>query len=135
MSKENLFDLIRKEQVVIWAGAGFSRYAGYPSGAAFAEILYNDLPKHQREELNRDLALPQMAEEYCKFKAGSKNLVAPNLPHRKITSLQRIGIEYIHCTGEQLIDDLLKVLKENVVDDFRVGKVGPETYFFSPGCA
>lgn len=273
MSKENLFDLIRKEQVVIWAGAGFSRYAGYPSGAAFAEILYNDLPKDQREELNINLALPHMAEEYCRFKAGSKNqlvrllhthfdkppltteyhdklvgiphiktilttnydalfenafgsgatlvtsdehipyldknkveifkvhgtlsqpssilitssdytnffkrrledslfwsvvksriatnsvlflgygmedtnvdtiyekiteslggnygqcfLVAPNLAHRKITSLQRIGIEYIDCTGEQLIDELLKVLKENVVNDFRVGKVGPETF-------
>ncbi|WP_149240493.1 SIR2 family NAD-dependent protein deacylase [Dyadobacter sp. 32] len=273
MPKENLFDLIRREQVVIWAGAGFSRYAGYPSGVSFSEILYNDLPKNQRDEINKDLPLPNMAEEYCRFKGGSRNqlvkllrlhfekpplsteyhdklvniphiktilttnydalfenafgfnatlassdehipylnknkteifkvhgtlsqpssilitssdytnffknkledslfwsvvkariatnsvlfigygmedsnvdaiyekvieslggnygqcfLVAPNLSQRKVTNLLKIGIEYIDCTGEQLINELLVVLKENVVEDFRVGKVGPETF-------
>jgi hypothetical protein len=273
MSKENLFDLIRKEQVVIWAGAGFSRYAGYPSGAEFSEILYNDLPTDQRMEISKDLPLPNMAEEYCRFKGGSKNqlikllhqyfnkqplttedhdklvniphvktvfttnydalfenafgssatlatcdehipyldknkveifkvhgtlsqpssilitssdytnffkrrleeslfwsvvksriatnsvlfigygmedpnidaiyekiveslggnygqcfLVAPNLSQRKITNLHKLGIEYIDCTGQQLINELLINLKEHVVADFKAGNVRAETF-------
>lgn len=32
MDKQKLFEYIRGEDVVIWAGAGFSKYAGYPLG-------------------------------------------------------------------------------------------------------
>ena len=32
MNKESLFELIRKEEVVLFVGAGLSIYAGFPSG-------------------------------------------------------------------------------------------------------
>lgn len=37
MEKERIFELIRKEEVLLFAGAGLSRYAGYPSGKELAE--------------------------------------------------------------------------------------------------
>ena len=38
--KESLFQSISKGEVVLWAGAGLSLYAGLPSGARLREILY-----------------------------------------------------------------------------------------------
>jgi len=44
MNKEDLFNYIRKEEVVIWAGAGFSKYAGYPLGGELKDLIFNALP-------------------------------------------------------------------------------------------
>jgi hypothetical protein len=38
---ERLISLIRNEEIVLWVGSGLSLYAGYPSGAAFCDIIYN----------------------------------------------------------------------------------------------
>lgn len=43
MDKHKLFEYIRGEDVVIWAGAGFSRYAGYPLGGQLCDLLYQRL--------------------------------------------------------------------------------------------
>jgi len=36
---ERLISLIRNKEIVLWAGSGLSLYAGYPSGAAFCDII------------------------------------------------------------------------------------------------
>ena len=41
--KDRLFELIRQEQVIIFAGAGTSLYAGYPSGNDLKKIIHNSL--------------------------------------------------------------------------------------------
>lgn len=71
--KESLFKLIRKEEVLVWAGAGMSMYAGYPSANALAQKLVDDLTTQERNLINTGLPLPNLAEEYIRLKGGSKN--------------------------------------------------------------
>ncbi|SDF55652.1 hypothetical protein SAMN04487996_111137 [Dyadobacter soli] len=73
MIKENLFEQIRKENIVLWAGAGMSIYAGYPSGNGLRDILYNDLNHSVRQEISSTASLIDMAESYILSKKGSRN--------------------------------------------------------------
>lgn len=73
MYKENLFNLIRQEEVVIWAGAGISLYAGYPSGNRMGEILLENLSNAERKYINENLLLPDLAEEFYRIKGNNKN--------------------------------------------------------------
>lgn len=73
MYKENLFNLIRQEEVVIWAGAGISLYSGYPSGKRMGEILLENLSNAERKEINENLLLPDLAEEFYRIKGSNKN--------------------------------------------------------------
>lgn len=73
MIKENLFEQIRKEDVVLWAGAGMSIYAGYPSGNDLRDIIYNDLNPAVRQEIAPSTSLIDMAESYVLSKKGSRN--------------------------------------------------------------
>jgi hypothetical protein len=50
MELKTLTKLIRKEDVNLWIGAGFSLYAGYPSGKKLQEVIFQELnPDEQRE--------------------------------------------------------------------------------------
>jgi len=73
MNRERLFELIRKEEVIIWAGAGLSLYAGFPSGKMLVEILYNTLSKLEKREVKKSLLLPDFAEEFCRIKGNDVN--------------------------------------------------------------
>lgn len=73
MSKERIYELIRKESVVLWAGAGLSMELGYPSGAELSKILYNDLTTEERAGISEDLLLPEMAEKYIQKCLGKRN--------------------------------------------------------------
>lgn len=52
---------IRNGEAVIWAGAGFSAYAGYPAGTEFARVLAEEIGEFQSTE---PLILPDVAERY-----------------------------------------------------------------------
>lgn len=73
MYKDNLFQLVRQEEVIIWAGAGLSFYAGYPSGKGIGKILIESLSKDEKKELDSSLLLPDLAEEYYRIKGNNKN--------------------------------------------------------------
>ena len=75
MHKENLFNLIRNEEVVIWAGAGLSLYAGYPSGKTLGEVLYSNLSESEKNIINPNSTLPDLAEEIYRIKGGNKNYI------------------------------------------------------------
>lgn len=68
--KEKLFELVRKENVIIWAGAGLSLYAGFPSGKELVENLYNTLSKDEKKEISKSLPLQDFAEEFCRIKGN-----------------------------------------------------------------
>jgi hypothetical protein len=51
MDKETLFKAIQRREVVLWAGAGFSRYAGFPMGAGVVHHLFDTLSKPQQEQV------------------------------------------------------------------------------------
>ncbi|GEO06138.1 hypothetical protein AAE02nite_38020 [Adhaeribacter aerolatus] len=75
MHKENLFKLIRSEEVVLWAGAGLSLYAGFPSGEKLGTILYNSLSDSEKKEIRPDLLLPDLAEAIYRIKGNNKNSI------------------------------------------------------------
>jgi len=70
---ENLFYLVRKEDIVLWVGAGFSLYAGYPSGKALSELLYSNLTPSQKIEIDKNLPLDDLAEEFIRLNGGKQN--------------------------------------------------------------
>ena len=45
MIKEKIFELVRKEDVVLWVGSGMSYHAGYP--------LANELKKNPLQRINK----------------------------------------------------------------------------------
>lgn len=75
MSKERIFELIRKEEVVLFVGAGMSLYAGYPSGVKLAETLFNNLTADIQNEVSFTTDLPKLAEEIYNIKGGNKNYI------------------------------------------------------------
>lgn len=73
MYKDSLFELIRKEEVIIWAGAGLSMYAGFPSGQRLGEILVENLSESEKGIVNDKLPLPDLAEEFYRLKGNNRN--------------------------------------------------------------
>jgi len=73
MYQENLFELIRKEEVVIWAGAGFSIYAGFPSGKQLGHILYNNLTATEKKQTKLEMPIPELAEDFYRLKGNNRN--------------------------------------------------------------
>ena len=79
MSKERIFELIRKEEAALFVGAGMSLYAGYPSGAKLAEILFNSLTTDLQNQLEFSTNLPKLAEDIYYLKGGNKNYLIETL--------------------------------------------------------
>ena len=78
MYKESLFEAISKGEVVLWAGAGLSLYAGLPSGVRLREILYEGLTPLEKEEVGKNSDLSHLADEICTLK-GNRNYIIQTL--------------------------------------------------------
>ena len=79
MSKERIFELIRKEETILFVGAGMSLYAGYPSGAGLAKIMYDNLTNDLQKDIEFTANLPKLAEDIYYLKGGNKNYLIENL--------------------------------------------------------
>ncbi|MDR7371037.1 SIR2 family protein [Flavobacterium aquidurense] len=75
MASKRIFELIRKEEVVLFAGAGMSRYAGYPSGGELADILYKNLSDDIREDIEPTFNLPKLCEDILLIKGNKSYLI------------------------------------------------------------
>lgn len=75
MNQERLFELIRNEDVVLWVGAGFSRYAGFPMGERLKEIILESLTKSELDEISPNLSLIDLTEEYVRLKSSKNPLL------------------------------------------------------------
>lgn len=73
MSKERIFELIRKEEAALFVGAGMSLYAGYPSGAQLAKIFFDNLTSDLQNQISFTNDLPKLAEDIYYIKGGNKN--------------------------------------------------------------
>lgn len=71
--KEQLYELIRKEDVVLFVGAGFSRYAGYPTGQDLAKIITATFNEDEKKAIAIPSNLTELASEFVKVKGGSRN--------------------------------------------------------------
>lgn len=54
MGKEELFELIRKNEVILFCGAGISISAGYPSGKSLTEMLRSSLTEEEMTSYDID---------------------------------------------------------------------------------
>lgn len=73
---QRVFEIIRKEDAILWVGAGLSLSSGYPSGKKLAEKIFNDLPNQQKKHVNKNLPLPLLADEYVKVTKKRENLIS-----------------------------------------------------------
>lgn len=73
MEKERLFELIRKEEILLFAGAGLSMYAGYPSGKSLGETFYKNLTPSEQKEVELTSDLLKLTEDIFNIKNGNKN--------------------------------------------------------------
>jgi NAD-dependent SIR2 family protein deacetylase len=73
MEKERLFELIRKEEILLFAGAGLSMYAGYPSGKSLGETFYQNLTPNEQKEIELTSDLLKLTEDIFNIKNGNKN--------------------------------------------------------------
>jgi hypothetical protein len=60
---ERLLELIRREDVILFAGAGLSKYAGYPMGAQLQSIFYNSLPASAKEYIEPTRSLADLTDD------------------------------------------------------------------------
>lgn len=60
--KERLFELISKEDVILFAGAGLSMYAGYPNGNGLRSIFYNKLNNKEKEVIDEHQTLSNLTQ-------------------------------------------------------------------------
>jgi hypothetical protein len=72
-SQEELFYHIRNEEVVLFVGAGFSAYAGYPLGADLGTRLHELLPE-THQHLDHKRSLDQFTETIVRS-CGSRDLL------------------------------------------------------------
>ncbi len=92
------FDLVRKDDVILWIGAGFSRCVGYPSGGELANLLNNELPKEHRltttdlSEISERYSLVYTRDSLIRFLRNIFTLVTPNndLPHNRLATIPQI---------------------------------------------
>ena len=73
MDRERIFNLVRKEEVILWAGSGLSIYAGFPSGADLAKKIMAELSREERESINVGNDLASIAEDFVNIRSGSRN--------------------------------------------------------------
>lgn len=92
MCKENLFKLIRNEDVVIWAGSGMSFYAGYPTSDKLGKIFFEDLSLSEQNQINPNLTLPELTEEIYRIKGNNKNFL--------LKKLKELFIDYVPRSTE-----------------------------------
>ncbi len=74
MAQQRLFELIRGEDVVLFVGAGFSLYAGYPTGAELAKIIFDKLSSTEKLEVSFTENLPKLCEDIYLLK-GNRNFL------------------------------------------------------------
>lgn len=76
MNLEFLFEKIRKKEVILWIGAGFSKYAGMPSSENLKDKLITELVKRNSnsdESYLKGLPLKTVAENFVRACNGSRN--------------------------------------------------------------
>lgn len=72
MIKEELFQLIRSEKVMLWSGAGLSLYAGYPSGKKLGDIIIKSLSSTQKPLISSKQSLDNICEQFVQINGNER---------------------------------------------------------------
>ncbi len=55
-------------------------------------------------------------------------LIAPGFDKKRRTMLGKLGVEYFDAVGKDFLDELNKILSDNIIKDFRTHKVSTDTF-------
>lgn len=72
---ERLLELISREEVILFAGAGLSKYAGYPMGAQLQRIFYNSLSPSAKEDIESTRSLADLTDEIFHLHQSNNQIV------------------------------------------------------------
>lgn len=86
-----LISKIRKKEVVLWAGAGFSRYTNLPTGGELASKIISELPTEYHDDL-KNKALPEIAEEFVMLNEGTERELFRILKENIDIELDRLDV-------------------------------------------
>lgn len=75
MSKELLFEKIRKEEVILWAGAGLSISSGFPSGEKLKQIIYDSLTDDEKQQIDKNSSLDVLADNVVTLRSSRNHLI------------------------------------------------------------
>lgn len=75
MSKEILFEKIRREEVVLWIGAGLSISSGFPSGDRLKEIIYESLTENEKAQIDQNSSLDVLADNVVALRSSKNHLI------------------------------------------------------------
>lgn len=128
-NKERVFELVRKEDVVLWIGAGFSKYAGFPMGGDLAQIIYSSCTKEEKEAIGENKSLQDIANDFVNIRNGSRNQLLELLRQHVIYN-RPVSVEYhnllskiphiktiITTNYDTLLEDAYKERGQKVVID------------------
>ncbi|HLY69182.1 MAG TPA: SIR2 family protein [Puia sp.] len=141
MSLVKIFEWIRQEKLVLWAGSGLSKYAGYPTGKELSAIIYQSLSRGEQQEIESSLSLADMTEQFIRIKEGNRNplnvllrdvfskspsslkfhQIIANMPHIKTV----ITTNYDNLFEQAYGNKILKILSPS-----DVGKIDGRTELF-----
>lgn len=102
MPLERLIDKIRNNEVILWAGAGFSLYAGMPSVGKIQEEILNSCNEDEKNYLKKISDLSVMSENFVQMRSGSRNEL-----NRILTKL--IDVDPISLTTHQLLTEIPQI--------------------------
>jgi hypothetical protein len=68
-----IIDGIRDGKVVLWAGSGLSKYAGYKTGSELAETIANKLNINSPGQIIHNQSLDEVAEEFVRSHNNSRD--------------------------------------------------------------
>ncbi|MDN3588058.1 SIR2 family protein [Pedobacter aquatilis] len=75
MTTENLFKLIRQNQICLWIGSGFSLYAGMPSVANIKDLLIDSLKPAEKPYINPNDSLQRITRDFQILK-GREHMIS-----------------------------------------------------------
>lgn len=120
MYKENIFEHIRREDIILFVGSGFSLYAGYPTANELKEIIFNKLTKPEKEDIGTHSNLADFSEDVKRIKGGNKGFLIDVLKnvfndkepintdyHKKLSTISHIKT-FITTNYDSLLEDHFK---------------------------
>lgn len=72
---ERLLELVSSEDVILFAGSGLSKYAGYPMGAQLQKIFYDSLSPSAKEDIESTRSLADLTDEIFHLHQSNNQII------------------------------------------------------------
>jgi hypothetical protein len=66
---EEIIQKIRRSELILWVGSGFSSLAGYPTGSKLVSIIKEELNPSEKQYFEKKFNLDEVAEEFVQIRS------------------------------------------------------------------